>query len=74
MRTLAAILGLGKIPLLQGHFFGVNLSNSFDLEETALTNVFEVLKFESSVKIKVTQFLEPLGPIFEQSSGITQEW
>ncbi len=37
-------------------------------------DVFELLEFESIVKIEVTPYLEALGPILEQNLGITRKW
>ncbi len=40
----------------------VNISNSFDLEETAVMRNFVVAKFESVLKIEVAPFLAALVP------------
>ncbi len=52
---------LEKGPYYSKVIFSVNLSNSFDLQETSVTGVFEVPELESSVKIEVAPFPVPLG-------------
>ncbi len=54
-------------------FFWVSLSSSFDLEEMAVMEVFEVAEFESVLKIEMAPFLVGLGPIFARYLGITRD-
>ncbi len=51
--------------------FWVSLSNSFDFHKTSVTDVFEVHKFESFVKIDIAQLLVDLGSISARNFGIT---
>ncbi len=49
------------------------LLNSFSVDEVAARMVFEATEFESIVKIELGQFLDALGPIFEQNLDLTRE-
>ncbi len=80
IRMLRFRENFGKVKMLKNALtigntiFWVNLSNSFDFEDTAVIEVFMVAEFESVLKIVVVPFLVPLGPIFARNFGITREW
>ncbi len=58
---------------IAGAFFWINLENSFELKETVVTGVYEVVEFECIIKIEVAPFLEALGTISARNLGITPE-
>ncbi len=58
-----------KCPYSKGNF-RVKLSNSFDLEKTAVMGIFE---FVSVLKIEVAPFLVGLCPVFARNFDIIRE-
>ncbi len=48
----------------KGFFFLVKLSNSFDLEESAVLGIFKIAEFEFVLRFEVVPFLLSSGPIF----------
>ncbi len=63
---------LGKCPYYSNVIFCVNLSNSFDLQETWVIRVFEVHGLHSGVKGYVASFSVSLAPIFGGKLGISR--
>ncbi len=58
------------MPLLR-ELFSLILSNSPDLDETAVKGAFKVVEFESILKMKRRPILGALGHIFAYSFGLT---
>ncbi len=54
----------GQMTLLARPYFGIDLSNPLDLEETAVVGVFKVAEFECFARIEMAPFLVALGSIF----------
>ncbi len=56
-------------------YFSVILSNSLDLDESAVTYVFEAAKFKKSQwKLDQFHFWELGAPFFAEYPGLTREW